>query len=280
MSQQIECNRLSASRGNTSRPVPTCPDAPSISESIGVRLTRRHDILHGGLAQVAHRRSTHAGRRSYNRSVSSDRYDVGPANPPRSAQQSAGTRRRGAALTRAIYLATLEQLAATSFEELRFDKIAMRAGTGKAALYRRWDVPAQLVLAALSDPETGFCEPTAPATGSLREDLTLILGGLAQSLTEPRGRALRPLLSQHSRHPDLFDQVFDSLIVPHQRVLLDVAGAAAERGEADPRAVTQRIASVGPRLIIMESMHREPVPQSEVSAIVDDVLLPLMAIRS
>ncbi|MGH8921898.1 MAG: TetR family transcriptional regulator, partial [Actinomycetes bacterium] len=89
----------------------------------------------------------------------------------------AAARRRGADLTRAIYRATLEELARTSFEELAFDKIAPLAGTGKSALYRRWSTPAQLVLAALTDPSTGFGEPTAPGTGSLRGDLTTLLGG-------------------------------------------------------------------------------------------------------
>lgn len=47
------------------------------------------------------------------------------------------TRRRGESLVRAIHLAALCELADTSLEELSFDKIAARAGTGKAVLYRR-----------------------------------------------------------------------------------------------------------------------------------------------
>lgn len=191
-----------------------------------------------------------------------------------------GTRRRGDALVRAIFVATLEELAATSFEELSFDKIAARASTGKAALYRRWSTTAELVLAALSDPATGFPEPSPPETGSLREDLIAVLSTFARCLDEPRGRALQPLLTQSRRHPELFDEVFRTLIVPHQKMLMGIVRAGAARAEADHRAVTQRVASVGPRLIIAESMQRDSVPHDEVAAIVDEVLLPLTAPRT
>src|SRR6187551_315250 len=76
--------------------------------------------------------------------------DDGWVSPP------PATRRRGPALTEAIYLATLDELIRDGFADLSFDKIAKAAGTGKAALYRRWAGPEDLVLAALTDPGTGF----------------------------------------------------------------------------------------------------------------------------
>jgi hypothetical protein len=54
---------------------------------------------------------------------------------------------------------------------------------------------------------------------------------------------------------------------------------AAERGEADPRRVNARVASVAYRMMVLESMERGTVPDSEVVAIVDEVLIPLMASR-
>jgi AcrR family transcriptional regulator len=174
----------------------------------------------------------------------------------------------------------LEELARTSFEELAFDKIAPRAGTGKSVLYRRWSTPKELVLAALADPVVGFGRPVAPDTGTLRGDLTALLGSFARVLDEPRGRALRPLMSQRPRHPELFDQVHRLVVQPHQRILLDVLRRAAERSEADPGRVTPRIASVGPRMIIAESMERGSVSRAEVEAIISEILLPLAAART
>ncbi|CAM3528740.1 TetR-like C-terminal domain-containing protein [Kibdelosporangium persicum] len=188
-----------------------------------------------------------------------------------------GTRRRGEALTGAIGLATLEELARTSFEELSFDKIAAAAGTGKAALYRRWSTPAELVLAALTDPATGFGDvPAAPRTGTLRADLIALLTRLARALEEPRGRALRPLIAHRHRHPELFEHVHRLVIRPHLEVLLTVLREAAERGEAAPERVTERVASVGPRMITLEAWECDQMDPREVEAVVDEVLLPLV----
>lgn len=190
-----------------------------------------------------------------------------------------GTRRRGPALTSAIYLATFSELAETGFETLSFDKVATRAGTGKASLYRRWTNPAELVLDALTDPEAGFGTPGMPDTGSLRSDLFTLLTRFAQALHEPRGRALLPLLTQRARHPDLYDQVCRLVVLPHKEIILACLRAAVERGEAAPEAVIRRVAGVGPRLVIAESMELDTVTGVEIEAIVDDVLLPLAAPR-
>ncbi|WP_371783481.1 TetR-like C-terminal domain-containing protein [Streptosporangium subroseum] len=190
------------------------------------------------------------------------------------------TRRRGDALTRAIYLTTLIELAETSFEELSFDKIASRTGTGKASLYRRWTTPAELVLDALTDPVSGFGEPVKPETGALRTDLVALLHGLAQVLDEPHGRALRPLMTQRPRHPELYDRVRTLIVQPRQEIILGLLRAAADRGEVRPAAVTARVAAVGPRLVVAEQMDIGTVSAADVEAIVDEVLIPLISTPS
>ncbi|WP_335972413.1 TetR/AcrR family transcriptional regulator [Streptomyces sp. CA2R106] len=197
--------------------------------------------------------------------------------PPPAGGRAPGTRRRGAELTRAIYRATLEELAASSFEELSFEKIAPRAGTGKSVLYRRWSTTAELVLDALKDEDAGLGRLTAPDTGTLRGDLLFLLTRFARVLDEPRGRALRPLLTQRPRHPELFGQIMDQVVLPHRALLLDCIRAAVDRGQAAPERATVRTASVGPRLIVAESIDRGSVPDEEVRAVVDEVLLPLLA---
>jgi AcrR family transcriptional regulator len=186
------------------------------------------------------------------------------------------TRRRGDALVRAIYETTLAELAETSFAELSFEKIAARARTGKAALYRRWPSPANLVLAALTDPVAGFGETPSPRTGSLRGDLLALLGGLARVLDEPHGRALRPLLTQRARHPELYDRIRALVLRPRQELITQLLADAVSRGEARPAAATARIAAVGPRLVLAEHMDAGTVTGAEVTAIVDEVLLPLV----
>src|SRR5690242_3868988 len=187
----------------------------------------------------------------------------------------AETRRHGDTLVRAILETALAELAETSFEELSFEKVAVRARTGKAALYRRWSTPEDLVLAALTDPVAGFGATPPPGTGSLRGDLLVLLGGLARVLDEPHGRALLALITQRARRPELFARVRALVLRPRQELILDLLAHAAERGEARPAAVTARIAAVGPRLVLVEHLEAGVVTAAEVTTIVDEVLLPL-----
>ncbi|MCW2944388.1 MAG: Transcriptional regulator, tetR family [Actinoallomurus sp.] len=188
-------------------------------------------------------------------------------------------RRRGAALTRAIYLATLAELAEKSFEELSFDKIATRAEAGKASLYRRWPTPAALLLEALADPSVGFSEPAFPDTGSLKSDLMATLTDFARALDQPHGQALRPLMTRRPRHPELFDEVQRMVVRPRVDVLTAILRAGADRGEVAPDAVTARIAGVGLQLLVSRHMAGGTIPEREIEAIVCEVLLPLTAPR-
>ncbi|MEU1050230.1 TetR/AcrR family transcriptional regulator [Streptomyces sp. NPDC005897] len=185
-------------------------------------------------------------------------------------------RRRGAELTRAIYEATLRELAETSFEELSFESVASAAGTGKSVLYRRWSTPAELVLAALKDYEVGLAKPVVPDTGTLRGDLIVLLSTLARVLDEPRGRALWPLLVQRARHPELFQQIMDQVSHPHRVALFECIRGFADQGQVSPARATARIAAVGPRLIIAEYLETGNVSRDDVVSVVDEVLLPLL----
>ncbi len=205
-----------------------------------------------------------------------------PAEPPEAASHpSRGGRRRGALLTSAIFQATLDELAEAGFDKLSFDTIAASAGTGKAALYRRWTTPTELVLDALTDPVSGFGDVPSPGTGSLRGDLVFLIGGFARILeNEPHGRALLPLITQRQRHPELYASLRRVIIQPRHQLILDTLRAAADRGEVDPAAITPRIAAVGPRLVIADLMDHGTVAPAEVEAIVDEVLIPILSGRA
>lgn len=196
-----------------------------------------------------------------------------------SRSRSRSTRRRGTNLTHAIYLATLNELAETSFDELSFDKIAIRAGAGKASLYRRWSNPRELLLEALTDPSAGFGEPRPPDTGSVRSDLISTFRGFARVLDQPHGRALRPLMTQRPRYPELFAEITRLLVDPRLEVVMNILRAGVERGEVAPEAVRPRIAAVGPRLLIAEHMESGTLADAEIEAVVTEILLPLLTPR-
>jgi len=190
------------------------------------------------------------------------------------------TRRRGTNLTHAIYLATLNELAETSFEELSFDKIAVRAGAGKASLYRRWSSTEELLLEALTDPSAGFGTPRPPNTGSVRSDLISTYRSFARVLDQPHGLALRPLMTQRPRYPELFAEIQRLLVEPRLEVVMAILRAGVERGEVAPEAVRPRIAAVGHRLLIAEHMDSGALTNKEIEAVVTEVLLPLVTMHS
>ncbi|MEU0144140.1 TetR-like C-terminal domain-containing protein [Streptomyces albidoflavus] len=102
-----------------------------------------------------------------------------------------------------------------------------------------------------------------------------LLGAFADALDRPHGRALRPLLAQRARHPELYAEVYRRVVLPYKEILRGILGAAVERGEAGPGALGVRTASTAPRLVIAAHTERGTVPQGEVEALVDEVLMPL-----
>ncbi|WP_162795308.1 TetR/AcrR family transcriptional regulator, partial [Nonomuraea lactucae] len=94
-------------------------------------------------------------------------------------------RRRGEALNAAIFQATLDELAETGYARLTMERVAERAGAGKASLYRRWPTRLELVMDAvyevLPDPAS------TPDTGTLRGDVLAALRGAAEVLAGPAG---------------------------------------------------------------------------------------------
>jgi len=134
----------------------------------------------------------------------------------------------------------------------------------------------ELVLEALTDPSVGWHPPKAPGTGSLRTDLLAGLHGFARMLDQPRGQALRPLMTQRARHPELYAEVHRLLVQPRLELVLQILRAGVERGEVAPEAVTPRIAAVGAWLVIGEHMEKGRVTLSDVQASVSEVLLPIL----
>jgi AcrR family transcriptional regulator len=59
------------------------------------------------------------------------------------------TRRRGEALQNALLDAAWEELQAGGYAKLTIERVAERAGTSRAVIYRRWRNRYELVIAAL-----------------------------------------------------------------------------------------------------------------------------------
>jgi AcrR family transcriptional regulator len=186
-----------------------------------------------------------------------------------------GPRRRGDALYAAIFEATLDELSAVGYAELKMERVANRARASKGSLYRRWSRRAELVADAVRYALPDCTEP--PDTGNVRDDILGCLRAAATLLNGPSGEAARGLMAETIRDPDLMEAIRLRFVDPGVELFLTVLRRGAARGEVRTSALTPRIASVGPDLLREYFLvHRSPIPDQVLIEIVDEVLLPLV----
>ena len=186
------------------------------------------------------------------------------------------TRRRGDALLGAIHDAVLDELATSGYAGLSIERVAERARTGKASIYRRWPTKLELVLDALDHTMPQLDE--LPDTGSIREDLLVVLRRIASAMASRTGDAARACLGP-GVHGELSEAIRERLLAPRRAAMLSILARAAARGEVRPGAVTPRIAEAGPMLLHGEVLQRGTVSDDAIVGIVDEVLLPLLRPR-
>lgn len=188
-------------------------------------------------------------------------------------------RRRGAVLEEALLDAAWLELTERGYDDMTIDAVAVRAGTSRAVLYRRWPNKQELVLATLVH-EVGKDVVVMPDTGSLRGDVIELLRqanklrvGLATALMTRLGGFYR----QTGRSlADLREFVLGD----RDAVLEQVIQRAIDRGEIEPQQVTDRIARLPVELFRYEIlMTLQPLSDATIEEIVDTIFLPLLESR-
>ncbi|MDN3354415.1 TetR/AcrR family transcriptional regulator [Actinomadura sp. DC4] len=191
------------------------------------------------------------------------------------ADHRTGPRRRGEVLEAAILDATLAELNDVGYARLAMERIAARAHTSKASLYKRWPSRAELVVAALRHGR-GPADP-APDTGSLREDVLTLLRRGARRLEGPFGEAARGLMVETLTDPDRTARVRAGMFVARDRLMREILDRAAARGDIAATAIKPRLIGLAPALVDHHFLiHGTPIPDGVLTGIVDDVLLPLL----
>ncbi|GAB3449462.1 TetR/AcrR family transcriptional regulator [Actinophytocola sediminis] len=183
-------------------------------------------------------------------------------------------RRRGEELLNAIYTATLAELAESGYAALTVDRVAKRAHTSKASMYRRWPSKVELVIDAVYRNVRDALVP--PDTGDLRQDALALLRQCADLLAGPRGDLVRGLIPEVLRNPEL-GAARARIATLSDDPMLTVLRRAADRGAVRPSAVTPRVAGVATALVREHFLlHDAPIPDEVIVEIVDQVLLPLV----
>ncbi len=188
------------------------------------------------------------------------------------AKPSSNRRRRGEVLERALYEATLAELAEVGYGGLTMEGIAARAHTGKAALYRRWASKCELVHAALV-----FTLPPLPelrAGRSARENLLTMLTAHRDMLAGKTAFPGLDIIHQLLHEPEMRAIFADAVVGPRLKIAESILQAAVDAGDIDPATITPLTARIGAALINQHFLLTGVPPNRRELALIVDTVIP------
>jgi AcrR family transcriptional regulator len=180
---------------------------------------------------------------------------------------------------KAIAAAVLQVLVEVGYRGLTMDEVAMAAGVSKATIYRRWCSKEDLVISFL---EVASDDAIVSAdTGSLRGDLLLFMKSTVAVLQGPIGRATRAVIGALAEEPAVAEAYRRRLLSSWDGAFGEILAQAARRGEVAP-AVGTCVASYAGGAIVLQMwyLRGQPLDDAAVTAIVDEVMMPLLVSRS
>lgn len=183
-------------------------------------------------------------------------------------------RRSGEALADAIMLAAVEELADVGYTAVSMERIAMRARTSKAALYRRWSGRAELIVDAYTRHSAPQVE--TPDTGSLRTDVITLLRRTADRATPETLHLFFGVLADAGE--ELGGRIRERFVSVKPARMAAILHRAEERGEVRP-GLAERLWTLPLDLVRVEILQHgsgSAVPDAVIETIVDDVFLPLV----
>lgn len=147
---------------------------------------------------------------------------------PRDQLRKAG-RPRSIQADRAIIDATLEVFAESGASGLCIEKVAAKAGVGKATIYRRWPGKEDLLLDAIGAMKSPLPKPRGE---SVREDLAALLDALGKESGDPRrARQFALLLGEGASYPRLLERYVETVVEPRREVIGGVLRRGVATGE-------------------------------------------------
>ena len=137
-------------------------------------------------------------------------------------------RPRSVGVDEALLKATLELATEVGVNRMSMDVLAHRVGVSKATIYRRWPSKEALVLDALRHA----IKPVEQVdTGTLRGDLDLYLGELAERMTNGSASDILPHLIEVSVRDEVLRASLDDYVRTRRQPLRTIVERAIVRGE-------------------------------------------------
>lgn len=187
-----------------------------------------------------------------------------------------GPRRRGEALEDAILRAAIEELAEVGYTAVSMERIAIRARTSKAALYRRWSGRPDLIIDAYF--KLAASDVDVPDTGNLRADVIALLRRTADRATPAMLHLVFGVLADAGTNEELKTKIRERLALLKPKQMHGILERAEARGEARG-GLPERLRTLPLDLIrneILQYAGGPNVPDEVIEEIVDQVFLPLV----
>jgi AcrR family transcriptional regulator len=199
--------------------------------------------------------------------------------PPIAEQVSDATVRRGRprdeSCSASILTATIDLVAEVGIAGLTMDAVAVRAGVGKATIYRRWSSKEALMLDAWM---TCVSAPSTPDTGSFRSDLDEMFLGVDHPLSDATLQRVFPQMIAAAKINAEVHEAYRAYLAERRIPIRTVIERAIARGELPPDTDVQLVGD----LLIAPLLYRwlvtdDTVDDAVISRIIDTVLAGLQA---
>ena len=175
----------------------------------------------------------------------------------------------------AILDAALACLTENGYDATNMNDVAVRAGVGKAAIYRRWSSKAALMTDALVYWRPDLLDNDAPNTGSLRGDF--------DELVERVKRSDESLVStdlilrvavEAANDPELASALDDLMLLRGRRVFSAILEQAVARGEIPADRDRSLVADVTTAMSLLRVIRGQRVDAAFVREVIDALVMP------
>lgn len=175
----------------------------------------------------------------------------------------------------AVLATTNELMSEAGIGGVSIDEVSRRSGVAKTTIYRHWPSRSALLLDAcsrLGSPQG------APDTGSLKGDLTLLVGFLAQQLNEARWPTILPSIVDAAERDPEIAALHARLQAGFAAPYLAVIERAEKRGELGAnKSAAEIVAAIYGPFFYRRWFSREPIDGVFVKGVVKTVLAGLKA---
>lgn len=191
------------------------------------------------------------------------------------------TRRHGDALLEAVHAATFAEIAEYGLRGASMDRIAKRAETGKATLYRRWPNVRALALDVFLNTLTTALPEDYPNTGSVRDDLMRSLVQFIEAVNGRLGLVLRELVGEAAHDAAVLVEFQERFGLPQQLKVVAAVQRAMVRGEIPTQGIDRLVLDLPSAFVLQRILMTgtPPTPQ-EAAHLIDAVIMPLLTHQS